>query len=236
MRIGLVSYLCKNRDTAFNMKQIELAMQRSAGKTDLLCFGEAFLQGFDALCWDYEADKTIALELSSDTISQLRIWTIQYGLSLIVGYIEKFEEKLYSSCVVLSNGEILHNYRRISKGWKEFSITDRHYCEGDQTSAFHFHGKEITLALCGDLWEFPDRFKTDQLLIWPVYVNYTVEEWDQGVLDDYAAQAALAADDVFMINPIDREPVNHGGSFHFHKGQPVAKIPFDKEGILIVEI
>ena len=236
MRIGLVSYLCKNRDTAFNMKQIELAMQRSAGKTDLLCFGEAFLQGFDALCWDYEADKTIALELSSDTISQLRIWTIQYGLSLIVGYIEKFEEKLYSSCVVLSNGEILYNYRRISKGWKEFSITDGHYCEGDQTSAFHFHGKEITLALCGDLWEFPDRFKTDQLLIWPVYVNYTVEEWNQGALDDYAAQAALAADDVFMINPIDREPVNHGGSFHFHKGQPVAKIPFDKEGILIVEI
>ena len=236
MRIGLVSYLCKNRDTAFNMKQIELAMQRSAGKTDLLCFGEAFLQGFDALCWDYEADKTIALELSSDTISQLRIWTIQYGLSLIVGYIEKFEEKLYSSCVVLSNGEILYNYRRISKGWKEFSITDRHYCEGDQTSTFHFHGKEITLALCGDLWEFPDRFKTDQLLIWPVYVNYTVEEWNQGALDDYAAQAALAADDVFMINPIDREPVNHGGSFHFHKGQPVAKIPFDKEGILIVEI
>lgn len=236
MRIGLVSYLCKNRDTAFNMKQIELAMQRSAGKTDLLCFGEAFLQGFDALCWDYEADKTIALELSSDTISQLRIWTIQYGLSLIVGYIEKFEEKLYSSCVVLSNGEILYNYRRISKGWKEFSITDGHYCEGDQTSAFHFHGKEISLALCGDLWEFPDRFKTDQLLIWPVYVNYTVEEWNQGTLDDYAAQAALAADDVFMINPIDREPVNHGGSFHFHKGQPVAKIPFDKEGILIVEI
>lgn len=236
MRIGLVSYQCKNRNIAFNMKQIELAMQRSAGKADLLCFGEAFLQGFDALCWDYEADKTIARELSSDTISQLRIWTIQYGISLIVGYIEKFEEKLYSSCVVLSNGEILYNYRRISKGWKEFSITDSHYCEGNQTSAFRFHGKEMTLALCGDLWEFPDRFKTDQLLIWPVYVNYTVEEWNQGVLDDYAAQAALAADDVLMINPIDREPVNHGGSFYFHKGQPVAKLPFDKEGILIVEI
>lgn len=236
MRIGLVSYRCENRNTAFNMKQIELAMQRSAGKADLLCFGEAFLQGFDSLCWDYETDKTIALELSSDTISQLRIWTIQYGVSLIVGYIEKCEEKLYSSCVVLSNGGIIHNYRRISKGWKEFSITDGHYREGDQTGAFHFHGKEITLALCGDLWEFPDRFKTDQLLIWPVYVNYTVEEWDQGALDDYAAQAALAADDVLMINPIDREPVNHGGSFHFHKGRPAARLPFDKEGILIVEI
>ncbi len=61
MRIGLVSYQCRNRDTAFNMKQIERAMQCSAKKADILCFGEAFLQGFDALCWDYETDKAIAL-------------------------------------------------------------------------------------------------------------------------------------------------------------------------------
>ena len=54
MRIGLVSYRCKNRDVAFNMGQIERAMRHSEGKADLLCFGEAFLQGFDALCWDYD--------------------------------------------------------------------------------------------------------------------------------------------------------------------------------------
>ncbi len=235
MRIGLVSYRCENRNTAFNMKQIELAMRRSKGKAHLLCFGEAFLQGFDALCWNYETDKDIALELTSDTISQLRSWTVQYGIALITGYIEKDKDKLYSSCIVISDGEIIHNYRRISKGWKEYSITDEHYREGNETGAFHLYGKEITLALCGDLWEYPDRFRTDQLLIWPVYVNYTIEEWEQGALDDYAEQAALAAKDVLMINPIDHEPVNHGGSFHFHNGQTVAKVPFDQEGILIVE-
>ena len=42
MRIGLVSYRCENRNTAFNMRQVELAMQRSAAKADLLCSGEAF--------------------------------------------------------------------------------------------------------------------------------------------------------------------------------------------------
>lgn len=236
MRIGLVSYRCENRNTAFNMKQIELAMQRSEGKADLLCFGEAFLQGFDALCWDYEADKAAALELSSETISRLRYWTIRYGISLITGYIEKDREKLYSSCIVLSEGEIVHNYRRISKGWKEYSKTDGHYCEGNKTDPFCLHGKEMTLALCGDLWEFPGRFRTDQLLIWPVYVNFTTEEWDQGVLDEYAAQAALAAKDVLMINPLDSGPVNHGGSFHFHDGHTAARIPFDREGILIVDI
>ena len=236
MKIGLVSYRSENRNIAFNMKQIELAMQRAEGKVDLLCFGEAFLQGFDALCWDYETDKAIALELSSEAISQMRRWTIQYGISLITGLIEKDGEKLYSSCVVISGGEIIHNYRRISKGWKEYSITDEHYCEGNETGAFDLHGKKMTLALCGDLWEYPDRFRTDQLLIWPVYVNYTIEEWNQGALDDYATQAGLAADDVLMINPIDNEPVNHGGSFYFHNGKTIAKIPFDQEEILIVNI
>ena len=94
----------------------------------------------------------------------------------------------------------------------------------------------MTLALCGDLWDFPDRFRTEHLLIWPVYVNYPREEWENGVLDEYAAQAALTADDTLMINPIDHDPVNHGGSFLFHDGQTIDRIPFDEEGILFVDI
>ena len=101
MRIGLVSYRCENRNVAYNMSQIERAMKYAEGKADLLCFGEAFLQGFDALCWDYDTDQRIALELSSETITRLRSWTVRYGVSLITGYIEKDREKLYSSCVVL---------------------------------------------------------------------------------------------------------------------------------------
>ena len=62
------------------------------------------------------------------------------------------------------------------------------------------------------------------------------EDWDSGVLDEYASQAALAADDTLMINPIDNSPVNHGGSFRFHKGQTIARIPFDKEDILIADV
>lgn len=59
-----------------DMKQIKLAMRHSEGKADLLCFGEAFLQGFDALRRDHEADKEIALELLSETFSQLRSLTM----------------------------------------------------------------------------------------------------------------------------------------------------------------
>ncbi len=236
MRIGLVSYRCENGNIAFNMSQIERAMKRAEGKAELLCFGEAFLQGFDALCWEYDADREMALALSSETMARLKGWTVRYGMSLATGYIERDQEKLYSSCAVIADGRIIHNYRRISKGWKEYAKTDGHYCEGDQTGTFRLYGKEIMLALCGDLWEDPERFRTEHLLLWPVYVNCTVEEWDSGLLDEYAAQSFLAANDVLMINPIDRDPVNHGGSFCFHHGKTLAKIPFDREDILIVDI
>ena len=236
MRIGLVSYRCENRNIAFNMSQIELAMKRCEGKADMLCFGEAFLQGFDALCWDYDPDREIALALTSEPIARLKSWTVQYGLSLAAGYIERDQEKLYSSCLVIADGEIIHNYRRISKGWKEYTKTDEHYCEGNSTGTFRVHGKEMMIALCGDLWDDPDRFRTEHLLLWPVYVDYTMEDWNSGVLDEYAAQAELAASDVLMINPMDSKPVNHGGSFHFRNGRVIAGIPFDREGILIVEI
>ena len=209
-------------------------MQRAQGSADFLCFGEAFLQGFDALAWEYEKDRTMALALTSEEIALIRKWTVQYGLSAGLGYIEKDQDRLYSSCVVLADGEILYNYRRISRGWKEYTITDGHYCEGTVTEPFELHGKKIMLALCGDLWDYPERFRTEHLLIWPVYVNYTREDWENGVLDDYARQAARAAKETLMINPIDRNPVSHGGAFRFLNGSVCERTPFDEEKILII--
>lgn len=236
MRIGLVSYRCKNKDIAFNLGQIERAMRETHGKADLLCFGEAYLQGFDALCWNYETDRGIALETTSEPIRQLARWTKQYHMALLTGYIEREREQLYSSCLVLADGEILHNYRRISKGWKESSKTDAHYAEGNGTGAFRLQDKKITLALCGDLWDFPERFKTDGLLIWPVYVNFSVGEWEAQELAGYARQASRTAGSVLMVNPIDRDPENHGGAFFFKNGSIAARTPFDQEKILIVDV
>ena len=90
-------------------------------------------------------------------------------------------------------------------------------------------------ALCGDMWDYPERFRTEHLLIWPVYCDYTTEEWEDSALDEYAEQALLAAKDTLLINPLDNDPVNHGGAFRFRDGKVTDKIPFDEERILIVD-
>lgn len=236
MRIGLASYRCENKNIEFNISRIERAMREMQGKVDLLCFGEAFLQGFDSLCWDYEIDKNIAVSKASEPMERLRKMTLQYGMAVLFGYIERDGEKLYSSCAVIADGAVVHNYRRISKGWKEFTRTDEHYCEGRSTGEFRLQGKDFMIALCGDLWDFPERFQTEHTLLWPVYVNYQTEEWEDGVIDEYAAQAALAARETLMINPLDSDPVNHGGSFCFRNGTVAQKLPFDTEGVLVVTV
>lgn len=235
MKIGLACYEFRNNDVPFNLSQIERALQSAGGGVDLLCFGETFLQGFDALSWDYERDKDIAVSAGSEVMERLCGMTREYGTGVLLGYLERDGDGLYSSCAVMADGQLAHNYRRISKGWKEYTVTDGHYREGARTGGFAFRGVPVKIALCGDLWDYPERFRTDGLLIWPVYVSFSLDEW-QGHEARYAAQARLAARRTLMVNSISRESVSHGGAFCFVDGAVEQKLPYDREGILSVQV
>lgn len=235
MKIGLASYRFENGGIEHNLSQIEKALARARGDVDLLCFGETFLQGFDALSWGYERDKDIAVSVDSEIMRRLCKLTLDYGTDLLLGYIERDGDGIYSSCAVIAGGEVVHDYRRISKGWKEYAITDGHYREGASTEGFSYRGVPIKIALCGDLWDCPERFETDGLLIWPVYVNFGLDEWSRQE-GEYAAQARLAARRTLMVDPLSDDPVSHGGAFYFVDGRIEAKLPYDTEGILIVQV
>ena len=235
MRIGLAAYEFRNNDIFFNLRQIEKALQEVRGHADLLCFGEAFLQGFDALSWEYEKDKLIAVSRDSEIMNTLCRMTQEYGTDLLTGYIEKDAEALYSSCAVISEGKIVHHYRRISKGWKEFTRTDSHYREGTVAEAFEYKGRMIQIALCGDLWDFPERFATDKPLIWPVYVNYSPDEW-QTEAQEYACQAGRVSPLTLMVNSISGNPDAFGGAFVFENGKVCRMLSPGQEGILLTDI
>ena len=234
MKIGLAPYKFKNNDIAFNLSQIEKAMQSMQGKADLLCFGETFLQGFDALSWDFEKDKNIAVSQDSPIMRQLCDWTLRYGVDLLLGYLERDGDSIYSSCVVLEQGKNVHNYRRISKGWKE-PTADGHYQEGNDTREFLYRGRRFQIALCGDLWDFPERFQTDHILIWPIYVNFPLEDW-ANYEQEYAEQARLASRQTLLVNSISDDPIAHGGSFYFANGHIEKRTAYDEEEILLVEV
>lgn len=232
MKIGLASYECRMNDIGFNLGQIERALEKSEG-ADLVCFGEAFLQGFSAVTSDYAKDIELAAEQDSPPMAKIGEMSLKYRKAVMVGYIEKDGRDIYSSYALIENGCVIHNYRRISKNWKDYDITNEHYKEGKDTSPFMFHGVEMSVALCGDLWIYPTAFHSRGILIWPVYVNFDLDENESC---EYAKQAAKACGKTLLVNPLSEEPLSCGGAFLFVSGKIEKRLELDTEGVLIAEV
>lgn len=245
MRIALASARVRNNDIAFNLAQLRRYMaQAKAQNADLVCFGEAFLHGFDAFSWEYEKDRAIALSVEDELFQQLIRESAELGINLLFGFLERDGETLYSSCALLGGGRIIRLYRRVSVGWKEYTRTDGHYREGDVGEAFDYRGKRCLIALCGDLWDTTaPRFQQNQeLTFWPLYISYSKEEWfgAENERQQYAKKAAEFGGDVLLINSVDDSPPPEypalGGCCWFADGLVKAELPPGSEGMLVVEI
>lgn len=236
MRIALASQEFINRDVAYNVSQLLSSMkQAKANGADLVCFGEAFLQGFDALIWDVAVDIHMAIAQDDALMKQIKQYTSDVGIDLCFGYLEREANVLYSSFAMIEQGELTYNYRRISPGWKEYYRTDEHYQEGSTTTVFEYRGKKCAVALCGDLWDFPERFKLNQdILLWPIYVDYSITEWETRHMQEYAAQAGKIDSDVLLINSVCR-PTSFGGSIHFRDNLIVDALLPGEVGILYID-
>lgn len=238
MKIALAAARYRNNDIAFNVSQMKkyMAEAKSAG-ADIVCFGETFLQGFDALTWDFEKDKSIAVPTDSLVFDELKQATADLGIDLLFGYNELDGETIYSSAALLGGGKMLYNYRRISRGWKEYSRTDDHYREGDIIETFEYRGLNCVIALCGDLWDAPERFALgEDVLLWPVYICYTPAEWKGGEHYEYACQAVAAADNVLLVNSISDTNDSFGGCSWFDCGEIREHFEMGREGLLFVEM
>ncbi len=237
MKIALASARIVDGDIDYNLSQAERYMERAKAEgADLVCFGEAFLQGFNALSWHYEKDREIAVSASSSEFGRIKALTQKLGIDVLLGYNELAGESVYSSCALVAGGEIVHNYRRISRGWKEYSRTDAHYREGELVEVFDYKGKKCAIALCGDLWDSPERFALgEDILFWLVYVCWTKEEWENGGKDEYARQAQLCCPNTLYVNSVGDDGA-FGGAAHFCGGAISQEFPIFNEGLLFTEV
>ena len=237
MRIALAAARTVNRDIRHNLSQMERYMvDAQKGGAGLICFGETFLQGFDALSWRFEEDRAMAVSTASGAFAEICRMSVKYEIDVLFGYVELDGESIYSSCALISDGKLRHNYRRISKGWKEYWKTDEHYREGDSVEVFPYKGKTCVIGLCGDLWDHPERFALgEELLFWPVYCSWTVKDWENSARAEYAEQANKCCPNTLYINSIC-EGDAFGGAAFFEKGTLRQELPMNREGLLFVEV
>lgn len=243
MKILLASAPVINREQEFNLQTILEYMKTYRGRAELIVFGEAVLQGFDCLCWNYEEDQAVAAALTDAPIVKLRAAAKTYHMAVSFGMIERRDGSLYSAQLFIgADGEIVNVFRRVSPGWKAFSQTDEHYREGARFEKFSYHGKTFAVGLCGDLWTEgrPEEMKAlnADVVLWPVWCDYTPAEWNGTVKQEYARQAARCGKNVLLVNPFcagSQSPESAAGAcVHFRDGVIVQEHPSGKPGVLPV--
>ena len=189
MKIGLASSNVITRDIQHNLSSILQTIKQLNGSADMVLFGESSLQGFDCLTWKYEIDRHIAVSQNDSVIMQIRDSAKRNRIAVSFGYIERTEASLFSSQIVIDNkGNVIHNFHRVSIGWKEYWHTDNHYCEGASFESFSYSGKTFAIGLCGDLWTEgrPEEMKAlnANIVLWPVWCDFSCLLYTSDAADD----------------------------------------------------
>lgn len=206
---------------------------------DLIVFGEVFLHGFDALKWSFEEDKNIALSINSEEIDKIKYLSNQYNIAISFSFFEKYNRNIYTSNLVINkNGEILDLYHRVSPTRTIENVSEE-YKSGDDFHTFEFMGKSILIAICGDLW-FDKNIKRinerkPDIILWPLYIDYSVDEWESEALEEYNQQASLLCAPVIMVNSYMRDSKGAvGGAYLFSQGKVMKSLNLGDIGSLSV--
>jgi N-carbamoylputrescine amidase len=194
MNIGLAVAQFINNNLEYNLNNcFEFIKKEKNKNVDILLFGETYLQGFNSLSWKHEKDLLVGIERKSKIMDTLRICCNKDNMAIGIGYIEREEEKLYSSYLVMDkNGKDLMNYRRISRGWRTKNSDIRTYIEGNTFYKFDFMDHKMTAGLCGDFWtdEVIDKLPKDiDTVLWPVFVHWNKNQWETSAFNDYVDQS-----------------------------------------------
>lgn len=244
MKIALAAVGFYERDIEHNRNKIIKCLKENSGKVDLILFGETFLQGFEALGWKYETDQHMALSVSDSNIQTIQKAAEENALAVSFGFLEKAGNKIYSSQLTIgADGNILNLFRRVSKGWRE-SFTDEHYAEGDMFTKFEYLGNTFSIGLCGDLWDEKNVMQIKKLradvVLWPVYTDFSAKEWNKEMKYEYAAQSKKIGRQVLLVNSVcfsgNEEELAKGGAVCFLDGQIKEELPAGKEGVLMVQV
>lgn len=243
MNVLLAALSFRNGNLIYNKNQIVSTIKEYNNKVDLILFGESFLQGFDALTWNFKIDKNIALSKDSKLIKEIKNLCKKFNVSVSFGYFELFDSKIFSSQIVINKqGKIIFNYRRVSSGWR-IKETDDHYQEGTSFSTFELDNKTFTVGLCGDLWNednvnIVSNLSSDYLL-WSVYTDFNYDKWNNVEKNEYAKQAKKFKKLTLYVNSYcldGDDEIAKGGAAVFEDGKIINEIPSGKEDVLIIKI
>lgn len=244
MKLALCAEYSEDRRFEDNLKRLKRRVREAkmAG-VELLFFGEAFLQGFGAMSFDYAEDIDLAFGIHGTEIAEVRAIAAEYRIGIGVGFYENYKGAIYSSYLVVDDrGNSFLHYRRRSKGWKmPHACAD--YREGTTFESGTFRGKRFGVMICGDFWEehlLPDLIEMEDsvdFFVWPVHCDYFLDRWERTEKELYRERSAILGKSVLYCNNWKPEDeMAKGGAYHWHLGREIASLSPGEPGMLMIEI
>ena len=214
MKIASASIQIKNFEKNKNIEQILKKVDNAKlNGAEYIFFGEAALNGFDGLTWNYEEDiKRNAVNKSDREIIILKDYCKRNKIGIGVGFYENDNGKIFSSYIIINNvGKTVQKYQRISPGWKEKKANKNFYLDGKELKFINLGSSKCLLSICGDLWteDYIERIKKESfdIIIWPLYISYTENEWNSIEKYEYGRRIAKIGTRTILINSEDNEAI-----------------------------
>lgn len=119
-----------------------------ADGADLICFPEAFLQGYDVTA-DYVAD--VAIDLSSAGFAGVLRSLRGFRPTIVLGLIERERDRFFNTAIAITRGRIVASYHKTRLLESEQLI----FTPGSSATVFDVAGVSVGLNICYDL-NFPE--------------------------------------------------------------------------------
>lgn len=129
-------------------KIVEYANHAAEQGVQLVCFPECFLQGYTV---DESQASWRAIDLKSVQFAEILKKLEPIQPTLVIGMIERSEESLYITAVVVKQGELLGHVRK-----NRLASFERLFASGTETPIFEVDGVKFGMNICYEL-NLPER-------------------------------------------------------------------------------
>lgn len=249
MRVALaVNRVTEDIDA--NMASIlKMASEAAEDGADLVLFPEAALTG---LINDDDPDRDLSLgvEIPGPVTEALAGKTLEHGIWLAIGLLEREGSCLYDSAILLSpEGNIVLKHRRIQPQWHARDADPSVYRQGTELSKVETPLGSLAFMICGELFDDGLVSRVRELkpawLLFPFArcfgdFSWDQQRWDKEELPEYVERVRLVGITAFMVNYLAGSIMN-GGSFGgamvvSGEGKVIASLPLGESGVLLVDI
>ena len=156
MKVGYIQTSPIFGEKGQNFKKIEKLITKL--KADLIVLPELFATGYAFI--SKEEAVPLAEDFNGETAQFLIKMAKITGAIIIGGFIEKEEEKIYNSAMIVSSEGVIGSYRKIHLYFKE----KLWFFPGDKPlKVYDIDGVKIGIMICFD-WIFPETTRTLALL------------------------------------------------------------------------